>query len=357
MDHPYYRLMAMKTFQSICLPLFRSCVLCIVFIGLIASGVMAGDQQDARMTLLSAPFASQRANFLHAALGIPRLETAFVLPPETWYARVGTDHTHSEKGPHVGGSYMQREVREGRRVPDYYLGRYHRWIALELTRGIGLRTEVHGRAGYTGWDEHKDHFYFFSPERTPFVEGEHRNVYGIGATGRDGDLADVVLQSKTALYKIVTPHSRHCVSLAASVKLPLGQPNNLVDAGTVDPGLRLLATSTMGQISVHLNAGGVVPLGEQNLFVEESDVDLDPMIVWGVGLVWLPTSTVACGVQIEGNTSAFSDVPFLKEDPVTALIGIRKLTLNYVIEAGIGIGFDTDTSYTWSSFLSLGKTF
>ncbi len=125
----------------------------------------------------------------------------------------------------------------------------------------------------------------------------------------------------------------------------------------MDPGLRLLATSTMGQIAVHLNAGRVVPLGEQNLFVEEADVDLDPMTVWGVGLVWLPTSTVACGVQIEGNTSAFSDVPFLKGDPVTALVGLRKFTLNYVLEAGIGMGFDTDNSYTWSSFLSLGKSF
>lgn len=349
--------MAMKIFQSICLPLFRSCVLCIVFIGLIASGVMAGDQQDARTTLLSAPFASQRANFLHAALGIPRLETAFVLPSKTWYARLGTDHTHSEKGPHVGGSYMQREVREGRGVPDYYLGRYHRWIALELTRGMGLRTEVHARAGYAGWDEHIDHFYFFSPEGTPLVEGEYRDVYGIGPTGRDGDLADVVLQSKTELYEVVTPHSRHCVSLAASLKLPLGQANNLVDAGTVDPGLRLLATSVMGEIAVHLNAGVVVPLGEQNLFVEEADVDLDPMIVWGVGLIWLPTASVACGVQLEGNTSAFRDISFLKGDPITVLAGFRKLTLNYVIEAGLGIGFDTDTSYTWSFFFSLGKTF
>lgn len=347
--------MAIKTLQNICLSIFRSCVL--LCIGLIASSVLAGDPQDARTTILSAPFAAQRANFMHAALGIPRLETAYVLPAGTWYMRLCSDHSHSEKGPHVGGSYMQREIREGRRVPDFFLGRYHKWASLELTRNIGFRTEVHARAGYAGWDEHRDHFYFFSPEGTPLVEGEYRDVYGIGATGRDGDLADVVLQSKTELYEIVTTHSRHCVSLAASVKLPLGQPNNLVDAGTVDPGLRLLATSTMGQFTVHINAGGVIPLGEQNLFVKEADVDLDPMIVWGVGLIWLPTSTVACGVQIEGNTSAFSDVPFLNEDPVTALVGIRKLIHNYVIEVGIGAGFDTDTSYTWSSFLSLGKTF
>ena len=318
---------------------------------------MARDPLDARPTLLSAPFAAQRANFMHAALGIPRLDTAYVLPTGTWYIRFCSDHSDNEKGPRIERSDMQQEVSEGRRVPDYFLGLYHKAASIELTRNIGLRTEVHARASYAGWDEHRDLFYLFSPEGTPLVEGEHRTVYGIGATGRDGDLADVVLQSKTVLYEIVTPHSRHCVSLAASVKLPLGQPNNLVDAGTVDPGLRLLATSTIGQIAVHLNAGGVVPLGEQNLFVEEADVDLDPMIVWGVGLVWLPTSTVACGVQIEGNTSAFSDVQFLNDDPVTALIGLRKLTLNHVIEAGIGIGFDNDTSYTWSSFFSLGKTF
>ena len=350
--------MAMKTFQSICLPLFRSYVLCVVFIGLIVSGVTAGDQQDARTTLLSAPFASQRANFLHAALGIPRLETAFVLPPETWYARLGTDHSHSEKGPHVSGSYLYREVGKGRGVPDSYLGHYHRWIAFELTRGIGFRTEVHARAGCAGWDEHNDHFYFFNPEGTPLVEGEYRDVYGIGATSRDDDLADVVLQSKTELYEVVTPHFRHCVSLAASLKLPLGQANNLVDAGTVDPGLRLLATSVMGEIAVHLNAGGVVPLGEQNLFVREGNVDLDPMFVWGGGLIWLPTASLACGVQLEGNTSAFRDVPFLKGDPVTVLAGFRKLTAsNYFIEGGIGTGIDTDTAYTWSFFFSLGKTF
>ena len=294
---------------------------------------------------------------MHAALGIPRLEIAYVLPPEKWYARLRTDHSHNEKGPHISKSYMQREIREGRRVPDSFLGRFHTWASLELTRGIGLRTEVHARANCAGWDEHRDNFYFFSPEGKPLVEGEHRAVYGTGATGRDSDIADVALQSKTSLYEIITPHSRHCLSLAASVKLPLGQSNNLVDAGTVDPGLRLLATSTMGQIAVHLNAGGVVPLGEQNLFVEEADVDLDPMIVWGIGLVWLPTSTVACGVQIEGNTSAFSDVAFLKGDPVTGLVGLRKIIHNYVIEAGIGVGIDTDTSYTWSSFFSLGKAF
>jgi len=113
----------------------------------------------------------------------------------------------------------------------------------------------------------------------------------------------------------------------------------------------------MGQIAVHLNSGGVIPFGEQNLFVEESDIDLGPMFVWGVGLIWLPSSTFACGVQIEGNTRAFSDVPFLNDDPVTALVGLRKLINTYIIEAGIGTGIDSDTSYTWSFFLSLGKTF
>ena len=348
----------MKTFQGICLALFRSCVLCVVSIGLITSGVMAADHRDVRKTLLFAPFASQRANFLHAALGIPRLETAFVLPPKTWYARLGTDHSHSEKGPHVSGSFLTEEVSKGNDVPDYYLGRYHRWIALELTRGIGYRTEIHARAAYAGWDEHNDHFYFFSDEGIPLVEGEERNVYGIGATGRDGDIADVVLQSKTKLYEVIRSDSRHCISLAASVKLPLGQPNNLVDAGTVDPGLRLLATSVMGEFALHLNAGGVVPLGEQNLFVEEADIDLDPMFVWGGGLIWVPTASIACGVQLEGNTSAFGDIPFLKGDPVTVLAGFRKLTSkNYVIEGGMGTGFDTDTAYTWSFFFSLGKTF
>ncbi len=218
----------MKPFQSICLPLFRSCVL--LCIGLNASVVMARDPLDARPTLLSAPFAAQRANFMHAALGIPRLDTAYVLPTGTWYIRFCSDHSDNEKGPPVGRSYMQREIREGRRVPDYFLGQYHKVASLELIRNIGFRTEIHARASYAGWDEHKDLFYFFSPDGTPLVEGENRTVYGIGATSRDGDLADVVLQSKTALYEIVTPHSRHCVSLAASVKLPLGQPNNLVDA-------------------------------------------------------------------------------------------------------------------------------
>lgn len=322
---------------------------CFLLLVLVPGAAEPGDP------LMEAPFAAQRANFLHAALGIPRLESAEVLEPTEWYVRLRTDHSSNKSGPKMRGSFMQHEIREGRRVEDSFLGLYHTWVAVEASRGWRWDMELALRAGISGWDEHNDHFYFFSPEGTPVVSGEHSDVYATSPTSRDDDIADVVLQLKKRLVRRRTGIARCTVSTAAAVKLPLGAPNNLVDAGTTDVCLRLLGSATLGPAAVHVNVGPIVPLGSQNLFVPEVDVELDPMLAWGAGVVWMPVGSFSLGAQVEGNTGAMADIGFLSGNPATVLAGIRKRAWGYLFESGVGLGLGTDSAYGWSAFAAVGR--
>lgn len=315
-----------------------------------APAITADDQ------MMLAPFAAQRANFFHAALGVPRLESAasWLSPGETWI-RARSEESYNEKGDPPDKHSVQNEVRAGRRVPDSFLGQFNTWLGLEVTHGLMPWLEIGMRVAYAGWDEHNDHFYFFGEDGKPLVRDEDQDIYGLGPSGRDDDLSDAVLRAKARLYEAAD--RTETLSLGCQVKLPLGQPRNLVDAGTTDVGVGLLSTTVLGPFAVHVNAGGVLPLGEQNLFEEDADVELNAFLCGGIGVVYRWSPTFALGVQLEGNTSAFRDVDYLDADPVTLLGGVRKLLGDYLVEAGVGFGLVREESYDYSWFLGVGRGF
>jgi hypothetical protein len=100
-----------------------------------------------------------------------------------------------------------------------------------------------------------------------------------------------------------------------------------------------------------------VPIGEQNLFVESADVELDPFVHGGVAAAIVVCDDLATIVQVEANTTAFRDVPFLSGPPVTLFAGLRKLFGNFVLEGGAGVGLIQASSYDYAFSLALGYLF
>ncbi len=323
------------------------------FLTALAVGMDATTLRADEAFRLMAPFAAQRANFFHAALGIPRLQAAWTLDTGQHTVRFRTDHSHNTKGHPLGGSIVQARIRAGLPVENNFLGQFNTWLAVEYARGLLPGLEAGFRLGYGGWDEQQDHFYFFDREGRPLIRYEDRDVYGLGPTGRDDDLTDVVFHATMRLSQ--SDNRSRTFAITTQMKLPLGAPRNLTDAGTTDAAFAFLYTEIFGHVALHINAGGMVPIGKQNLFIPDADVTLRPVACGGVGLMYRGGRLWAFGLQLEGNTSAFRDVPFLAASPVTVLVGARRLAGRWSIEAGLGTGLDWQAAYDHSYFLALSR--
>lgn len=305
--------------------------------------------------LLRAPFQAQRGSFYYSLLGVPRFESAELLPSGTTVLRMRTDHSNSEKGPRMDNSSLQAAFAAGATVPDSFVGFYHSWAVIEVTRGLTdwLEAGIHG--GVCGWDEHRDHAYFFDEQGRPLVRGEVRDIYGWGPSGRDDDFGNVAVNFKIRLRGMGDPGEGAALAVVSAVKAPVGEANNLTHAGTTDISLGLAGTCGRGPWILHFNSGGVLPAGSQTVFIREDDVELDPFLFGAVGAMWT-NQGMALGVQVEGNTSAFGDVPFLDGPPVTILAGVRAFVGGWFLEGGAGKGLNR-AAYDGSWFMSAGRAF
>jgi hypothetical protein len=296
-----------------------------------------------RELILTAPFSAPRLSFFHATLEVPPLEPARLLPPGDLYIRVTTSHATSTKNQTIGG------------VESDFDGVFHEWGALDASLGVFSHLEIAARIVVSGWDEKYDKLTILDEKGYPIVRYEALDYYGIGVSGRNSNVSKIVLRGKTPLFSSENP--TFDLAFAASGKFPIGRARNLTNAGTTDLNFFLLGSLFINPVTLHVNAGVGVPLGKQNLFVEEAGVDLNYFFHAGVSANWQISETLALGIQLEGNTTAFRDVPFLDYPAVTLFAGLRKFFGNLVVEGGVGRGLVHQGSYNWEYYLSVGYQF
>ena len=292
--------------------------------------------------LLRAPFSVARPSFFHAALEVPPLEPARPLAGGTFLLRVRSTHARSN---------WDWDDQAGPRRTSFD-GTYHEWAAFEAAWGVIERIELSGRAVLAGWDEHQDRFNLFYGADLPLVSDEYRKILGIGATARHDNMSVFGLKLKTLLLD--ADRAGLDLSLAASAKFPIGRDRDLTHSGTTDLALTLLGSVPFSWGALHVNLGGVLPFGEQSLFVDRARIELHPFMQGAAGVTVPVTDSLALGLQIEGNTSSFREVEVLEEGPITAVAGIRKILFDrLVLEVGGGTGFRWSSSYQWLIFASM----
>lgn len=308
----------------------------------------AADGPSARSleTILDAPMPSGRPSFFHAALEVPPLQTARTLERGTVYARIRS--THARSNVHEGGGVSALGE-------DDVDATYREFASLLVSWSPLQSFELTARAVFAGWDEHHDRFELFNGSGEPIVSDEEKKILGLGATSRHLNLSVFGLGAKLQLWEAAD--RGFDFALASFVKIPFGRDRDLTHAGTTDVALAGLARFPVGLGAFHLQLGATVPFGEQNLFNETEDVSLTPFAFGGIGFTWRVADTVAVGIQVEGNTSAFRGVDFLDKHPASAVVGTRVLWGPAILETGFGAGFDWSASYQWMGFMSVGFVF
>lgn len=331
----------------------KALVFVFLFVGLISTLARAGDGDIpgesevkhglAKELILTAPFSAPRLSFLHATLEVPPLESAQPLPPGDLYACITTTHASSIKDQNIDG------------VKSHFGGLFHEWGALDVSVGVISRLEIDARMVVSGWDEKADKLAILDEMGRSIVRYEALDYYGIGVSGRNSNISNAVIRAKTLLYSSESP--TFDLALASSVKIPIGRARNLTNAGTTDLNFFLLGSLFLTPVTFHVNAGIGVPLGKQNLFVEEAGVDLNHFFQAGVCANWQIKKDFSLGIQLEGNTTAFRDVAFLDYPAVTLFAGLRKFFGNLFVEGGVGTGLIHKGSYDYEYHLSVGYYF
>jgi hypothetical protein len=287
--------------------------------------------------LMRAPFPGPHSNFFHSALEIPPLESAHVLDEdETQLQLRGTSASSTERSTEDG-------------QPQEFDGRFDQVLLTDVAWGLGDGLELGGRLEIAGWAEEDDHFALLDAGGDPIVFGEQEVLSGEGASERHLGLTDVVLHARQTLDSAPDAEWAGLVSL----KIPSASKRDLSNAGTWDVNAGLQRSSVSGNRTLHANLGVGAPLGDQNLFVEEADVELDPWLYAGLGTNWLLRDDLSWGLQLEGNTGAFGDVEFLDRSPLTLLGGLRKAAGSWALELEAGTGLNA-LSYEW--LVGLGAT-
>jgi len=315
------------------------------------TAVRADEPPDAQAGITSselalrAPFAIPRASFFYAALDVPRFEGAILLPQRGGVIRL----SHSRA--------LSKESNKQSGIKNSFEGIFHELAVLDAAHGLTRHIEVGGRVRLDGWDEHKDTFYLFDDEGTPIVRDEYLPIYQIGASKRHVNVSDVALRTKLGILQRESESGAQALSLLLSIKLPVGRPRDLTNAGTREVNATFLGSAEFGRAMLHANLGVGKPLGSQNLFIREADIELDTFVHGAVGMNWALKENLSLGVQLEANTSAFKDVDFLDGDPITLFVGLRKRFGRYLVEGGAGSGLDHSKSYRYLAHLALSWTY
>lgn len=316
-----------------------------LFAGAVLCGACAarGPAPPTAAVLARAPWAMPRLNFFHAALEVPPLGTAAPAAPGDVWLRLASNHARSNA-----------ENRRGR-VKNDFDGLFHEWLVLEGGWGAAPETELSLRAAVSGWDEHLDRLEVFDDRGRILPRNENKTFYGLGKSARHVNLSDLVLGLKRRVFREEAQDVD--VAAALSVKLPVGRPLDLTNAGTLDVTATLLASAPLAGGRLHVNTGAGWPLTGQNLFVREARIDLNPFVYGGVGLVWPLPGDWSMGVQLGGHTSAFREVRFLRRAAGNLLFGLRRRFGATLLEAAVGTGLDWRTSYQWGFLLAVTRVF
>lgn len=287
-----------------------------------------------------APFAVPNNSFFHAALEVPPLQGAQLLEQDQTVLQLRSDHADSHQSGTDDG------------VPQEFTGRFEEWAVLTLRRGLPDGWEGGLRVPLSGWNEDRDVFSLVDAGGGALVEEEQGVLDGTSASERHLGFGEVVLEARRTLPS----DSPWTLAGQGVLKVPIGRPRNLTNAGTWDLSLALLASRAPDApdgATWHVNAGAGAPFGSQTLFVSGSPADVVPFLFAGAGVLVPLGDATLLGVQLEGHTSAFRHVPLMDGTPVTLFAGLRTLAGPWILEAGLGTGLD-DSAYDWS--VHLGAT-
>ena len=296
----------------------------------------------AAASYLRAPFGVPRPSFFHAALLVPELQPAATQQAGTLLTEVGSYHADA------------KSTRTFEGVTSSFAGAYHEWIAAELHWGALPRVELSFRTAVAGWDEVLDHFTLRDAGGNLIVRDEERLKEG-EASQRHENVARVDLGAKFQL--LGGDDATATTAIAGGLKLPVARPGDLTSSGTYDVAATLLETVRLGAWTLHANGGGVWPLGGQTLFHADEGIKLDPFAQGALGANLQVDPLMALDLQLQANTSAFRDVPFLKQGPITAVFGARRWFGPTSVEVAVGHGFDHESSDVWEAFFTFAWIF
>jgi hypothetical protein len=283
-----------------------------------------------------------RPSFFHAALLVPELQPAATQQPGTLLTEVGSYHADA------------KSTRTFEGVTSEFAGAYHEWIAAEVHWGALPRVELSLRSAVAGWDEILDHFLLRNADGNLIVRDEERLKLG-EASQRHENVARVDFGAKLQL--LGGDDATATTAIAGGFKVPIARPGDLTNAGTYDLAATLLETVRLGAWTLHANGGGVWPLGEQTLFVPQEGIKLDPFAQGAIGANLMVDPLTALDLQLQANTSAFRDVQFLRQGPITAVFGARRWFGPTSVEVAVGHGFDHESSDVWEAFVTFSWIF
>jgi hypothetical protein len=287
-----------------------------------------------RAGLLDAPFSVPAENFFHSALLVPPLRRAEALPPRGAELRLRSSHARSNFEETIAGT------------KNDFDGLYHEVLAVEGAWGLSGARELSVEATWNGWDEHLDRFHVFDANGELIVSDEDAHDAGM-ATARHENLGVIRLRG----LQEIAGGDEGTWSIEGALKIPSGRARDLTNAGTTDPALTLRHSRREGPWSIHSAFGLTWPLGEQNLFEDFADVELEPFIHSGAAAVRRLGDRWSAGAQLFGHTSAFGDVEFLDHPGGSLVIGARHLAGRWTIEGGGGPGLGWAGSHQWVFFL------
>jgi hypothetical protein len=238
------------------------------------------------------------------------------------------------------------------RGKNRFYGVFWEWFGLEATLGLNDRVDLYAGGRLTGWDEQRDVFRVYQDDYL-VVEGEQRHADEGNATSRHDNLSEVVLGLQVQWWQ---GEGGHAFSTSLQVSSPGFRRKDVTSAGTTDlAATALLTLSLADSLTLHLNAGVVVPLGESWLFENDAeeraglDRRLPPFPQASVGLTWAPSDWFALGASLEGSALAFRDVELLRGPNLSVNLAARVRWWFLSFEFGTGGGLTQRSAqvYGW----------
>ena len=321
--------------------LLRLCLGCCA-LPLAGCAVYTAGQEVAAAQRLRAPLSVPRPSFFHAALLVPQMETAQTLPADTVVAALESNHSDA------------KATRTFEGVESFYHGCFHEWIAANVHWGAWSGVELSLRTAVGGWDEVLDHFLLRDESGNLIVRDEERLTQG-KASQRHENVTHVDLGGKVEL--LGGGDAPATTAFATGLKIPIARPGDLTNAGTYDVAATLLESVDLGAVTLHGECGAVWPLGQQTLFHPDENIDLNPFAQGALGANWVVAPDWALDLQVQANTSAFRDVQFLRQGPISIVGGGRHRIGAGFVELSFGHGLDRESGDQWELFFSCGRAF
>ncbi len=145
------------------------------------------------------------------------------------------------------------------------------------------------------------------------------------------------------------------LSAALRAKFNTGSDEDLLSTGSMDYGVNLLYSRKWRRVTLHANAGYVMPGDMKSL---EDTIDLSGFFTWGIGAA-VPTfqKRVSWLLQVQGHSSPFdTGIGDLDDHVIFGVAGARTYWNRFTFEAGLtrdfagitkGAGVHITAGYIW----------